>query len=81
MATRKNEMTKEEKAHIHYVRKAARQTQAVFAAKIGIHLVTLSRLENFRIIPSPDLAETIGKVTNQSPGEVIDDYLKHRRTA
>lgn len=74
--------TQETKAQIYYLRRAAKQTQTQYAEKIGVHPVTLSRLENFRIVPSPDLAETIGKVTGQSPGAVIDDYLKkHRRTA
>jgi DNA-binding XRE family transcriptional regulator len=76
-------MTKEakRKTRIYHVRMAADLSQAEYADRIGVHPVTLSRLENGRIVPSHDLAAIIAKVTNRTPGQVIDEYLKHRRSA
>jgi DNA-binding XRE family transcriptional regulator len=52
-------------------------SQKQMAEKLGIHWVTYSRLENLHIEPgSTELAETIGKFTKQTAGEVVDDFRK-----
>lgn len=59
-------------------------SQTSFAAEIGIHPITLARLELYgRMVPGKRLAQKIAEVLSRTtgidvtPGEVIDEYQKH----
>ena len=53
-------------------------SQDEFAAKVGIHPITLSKAESYgRFIPGKKLAAILGKFLDRTPGEVIDDYARH----
>lgn len=53
-------------------------TQGAFASEVGIHPVTLAKLEKYGVIvPGKKLAGLVGRILGRSPGEVIDDYQRH----
>ena len=70
--------TRDDRPRIYYARVSIGETQEEFAAHVGIHPVTLSRLETWGVMaPGKGVARKIGAVTGQSAGEVIHDYEAH----
>lgn len=65
----------EDKPRIYHARVAKGETQEEFAKHVGVHPVTLSKLESWGImVPGKRVARKIGLITGQSAGEVIHDY-------
>lgn len=78
MVAKTEKASLEEKPRIYHARVALNLTQEEFAPRVGIHPVTLSKLENWGITPAKGVARKVGAITGQSAGEVIHDYETRR---
>jgi len=65
----------DDKPRIYHARIAAGKTQEEFAPMVGVHPITLSKLETWgAIVPGKSVAKKVGVLTGQSAGQVIHDY-------